>query len=89
MVEKNRVLQEQVGIFEEKALRRKDQLLKLQKEYNCIMEENIKLKMKLLEYRTKESKFVRGVVVLGLCCILFSLWMMKNEGSKFRYLALV
>ena len=77
MVEKERVLQEQVRVFEEKVLKRKEKLLKLQKDYSCIMEENIKLKI-----------LVKGMIVLGLGCFLFSLWMMKKEGSRFKYLVL-
>ena len=67
LLDKGTVLQEQVKIFEEKALRRKEKLLKLQIEYSCIVQENIKLKMKIQEYKTKESRFVRGMIVLGLC----------------------
>ena len=89
LLDKGTVLQEQVKIFEEKALRRKEKLLKLQIEYSCIVQENIKLKMKLQEYKTKESKFIRGMIMLGLCCFLLSLWVMKNDRSRFIYFTLV
>ena len=88
MVEKERVLQEHAMIFEEKAIRRKVKILKLQKNHRCLIEENFQLKIKLEEYRTKENKFVRSIIVLELSCFLLILWLMKNEGSIFKYLAL-
>ena len=63
LLDKVTALQEQVKIFEENALRRKEKLLKLQIEHSCIVQENIKLKMKLLKY-TKESRFHRCMIVL-------------------------
>ena len=89
LLDKVTALQEQVKIFEKNALRRKKKLLKLHIEHSCIVQENIKLKMKLQEYKTKESRFVRGMIVLGLCYFLLSLWVMKNEGIRPKYLALV
>lgn len=53
------------------------------------MEENLQLKMMVQEYKMKEIQFFRDLIVLGLSCFLLILWLMKNEGSRFRYLALV
>ena len=64
IVENERLLQEQVRVFEEKTLRRKEKILKLEKDHRCIMEEKFQLKIKLQEYRTKEIKFVRNLIVL-------------------------
>ena len=47
IVENERLLKEQVRVFEEKTLRRKEKILKLEKDHWCIMEENFQLKMKL------------------------------------------
>jgi len=47
IVENERLLKEQVRVFEEKTLRRKEKILKLEKDHRCIMEENFQLKMKL------------------------------------------
>jgi len=88
MVEKERILQEHARVFEEKAFRRKEKILKLQKDQRRLIEENFQLKIKFQESRIKENKFVKSIIVLGLSCFMLILWLMKNEGSIFKYLAL-
>ena len=84
--EKKRLLQKQVRALEEKGLRRKKKILTLQEDYRCLMEANFQLKIKLHE---KEIKFVRVLIMLGLSYFLLIVWLSKNDGSKFRYLALM
>ena len=84
--EKERLLQEQVRALEEKGLRRKKKILTLQEDHRCLMEANFQLKIKFHE---KEIKFVRILIILGLSYLLLIVWLSKNDGSKFRYLALM
>ena len=87
--EKERLFQKQVRALEEKALRRKEKILKLQQDHRCTIEENFQLKIKLHEYKTKKMNYVRVLIVLGLSLFLLIVWLMKNDSSSFRYLALV
>ncbi|XP_052208666.1 uncharacterized protein LOC127812293 [Diospyros lotus] len=80
-----RLLQEQVRAFEEKALRRKQKILKLKKDYRYIMEENLQLKLKF----QLKMKFVRVLIVLGLSYFLWIVLVTENNSSRFRYLALL
>lgn len=84
--EKETLLQEQIRALEEKALRRKKNILTLKEDYRCLMEANFQLKIKLHE---RDMKFVRVLIVLGLSFFLLIVWLMKNDNSRFRYLALV
>ena len=66
-----------------------EKILKLQKDHRCTIKENFQLKIKFQEYKAKELKFVRVLIVLGLSYFLLIVWLMKNDNSRFKYLALV